>query len=243
MALWGLAGEGLSARVQRMRKLYHLPLCPFSRASRLALAEKRLDVTLVEEPVWEEREEFLALNPGGNVPVFVDENGAVIVTSLAIGEYLEDAYTQGDGYSLLIPGTPAERAEIRRLIAWFDGKFHDEVTANIVYEKVDKRLMKAGEPFMPYIREGLHNIRDHLGYIAQLAESRTWLGGRGFSLADIVASAHLSCIDYLGDVPWAGYEGAKEWYVRVKSRPAFRTLLTDRVAGMVPPGHYADLDF
>jgi glutathione S-transferase len=29
----------------------------------------------------------------------------------------------------------------------------------------------------------------------------------------------------------------------MKSRPSFRPLLTDRVSGVTPPAHYADLDF
>ena len=38
-------------------------------------------------------------------------------------------------------------------------------------------------------------------------------------------------------------EPAKDWYARVKSRPGFRPLLADRVSGVTPPTHYADLDF
>jgi glutathione S-transferase len=63
------------------------------------------------------------------------------------------------------------------------------------------------------------------------------------SLADVAAAAHLSCIDYIGDVPWEAYELAKNWYARIKSRPSFRSILADHIAGMPPPKHYADLDF
>ena len=54
---------------------------------------------------------------------------------------------------------------------------------------------------------------------------------------------HLSCLDYIGDVPWDNHEPAKEWYARIKSRPSFRPLLADHVPGATPPPHYADLDF
>ena len=50
-------------------------------------------------------------------------------------------------------------------------------------------------------------------------------------------------LDYLGDVPWDEDETAKDWYARVKSRPAFRALLSDRVPGITPANHYANLDF
>ncbi len=47
----------------------------------------------------------------------------------------------------------------------------------------------------------------------------------------------------LGDVPWDDYPRAKEWYVRIKSRPSFRPVLADHIPGLRPPTHYADLDF
>ena len=74
-------------------------------------------------------------------------------------------------------------------------------------------------------------------------ERRRWLAGDHFSVADITAAAHLSALDYLGEVPWEDYDAAKSWYALLKSRPSFRPLLADRVAGFIPSGTYADLDF
>ena len=79
--------------------------------------------------------------------------------------------------------------------------------------------------------------------IAWLTERRNWLAGDDFSLADIAAASHISCLDYLGDIPWADHPGAHDWYARVKSRPSFRPLLADHIPGLPPPKHYADLDF
>lgn len=222
-----------------MRILHHMPLSPFSRKIRLALKEKGLDFELRHEKVWERRPEFLALNPAGQVPVLEDEGGQVVVDSTAITEYLEEAYPE----RLLLGRNVRERAETRRLIAWFDQKFHAEVTLNLVFEKVTKRFFGLGNPDSAAIRMGKQFIGGHLDYIAELSERRRWLAGNDFGLADMAAAAHLSCIDYLGDVPWDEHPRAKDWYVRVKSRPSFRPLLGDHVAGMPPPPHYADLDF
>ncbi|MDD3444880.1 MAG: glutathione S-transferase family protein [Zavarzinia sp.] len=222
-----------------MRILHHMPLSPFSRKVRLALKEKGLDFELRHEKVWERRPEFLALNPAGQVPVLEDEGGQVVVDSTAITEYLEEAYPE----RLLLGRNVRERAETRRLIAWFDQKFHAEVTLNLVFEKVTKRFFGLGNPDSAAIRMGKQFIGGHLDYIAELSERRRWLAGNDFGLADMAAAAHLSCIDYLGDVPWDEHPRAKDWYVRVKSRPSFRPLLGDHVAGMPPPPHYADLDF
>lgn len=221
-----------------MRRLYHLPLSPQSRKVRIVLAEKKLDVELKAERVWERRPEFLALNPAGEVPVLV-EDGAVIADSGAICEYLEEMHPE----PALIGRDALTRAETRRLVAWFEGKFADEVTANLLGEKLLKRFLGLGEPSSDAIRAGTENIHYHLEYIAYLMDRRKWLAGDEFSLADIAAAAHLSAADYLGDVPWDAHEDAKDWYARVKSRPSFRPLLADHIPGLAPPKHYADLDF
>ncbi|WP_135466772.1 FtsZ-binding protein FzlA [Crenalkalicoccus roseus] len=222
-----------------MRILYHLPLSPFSRKVRLALAEKRIPYELRIEQVWERRPEFLELNPAGTVPVLVEENGLAISDSYAICEYLEEAYPDID----LLGRTLAERAEVRRLVAWFDGKFGQEVTANLLYEKQMKRLLGRGNPDASAIRAGYANLRPHLDYLGWLAETRAWLAGPRVSLADFAAAAHLSALDYIGDVDWSLSDPAKEWYARMKSRPCFRALLAERVSGLTPPPHYADPDF
>lgn len=222
-----------------MRVLYHVPLSPYSRKVRVALKEKGLPFDLRLENVWERRVEFLAMNPAGKVPVLVEADGTVIADSVAITEYLQEVQPQPD----LLGATPAQRAETRRLVAWFDGKMHEEATVNLVGEKVMRRFLGRGEPDSATVRAGLANIRTHLDYIAYLVERRAWLAGDKFSLADIAAAAQFSCIDYIGDVPWAHREAARDWYARVKSRPSFRPILDDRVPGLKPAGHYDDLDF
>ena len=222
-----------------MRTLYHLWLSPFCRKVRIVLAEKKLEVEMQVEPVWEHRQQFLALNPAGKVPVLVEPEGAVLSDSMAITEFLEEVYPEPP----MIGGTPGERAEIRRLVAWFDHKFNAEVTANLVGEKIMNRFLGLGEPDSRAIRAGHANIRTHLEYIAFLIQRRNWLAGNRMTLADIAAAAHLSCVDYLGDVPWEKHEDAKNWYARVKSRPSFRSVLADHIPGLAPPKAYANLDF
>ncbi|AVM76320.1 glutathione S-transferase family protein [Magnetospirillum gryphiswaldense] len=223
-----------------MRTLYHYPLCPFSRKVRIVLAEKKLEFDERIEKAWERRDEFLELSPGGDLPVLVEQNGTIFGDATAICEYLDETHRD----SPLLPAEPEARAEVRRLVGWFDRKFHDEVTRNLVDEKVTKRLTTVkGAPDSRAIRAGFAHIHQHLEYIAWLTERRTWLAGGYFTLADAAAAAQISCIDYIGDVPWDRHPGAKEWYAMVKSRPSFRLLLADHVPGVPPPKHYADLDF
>ena len=203
------------------------------------MAEKRIPFELRLERVWERREEFLEMNPACTVPVLREENGLAVADSYAICEYLEEAYPDTG----LFGRTLAERAEVRRLVAWFDGKFAAEVTTHLLYEKQLKRLLGRGNPDASAIRVGYANMRPHLEYLGWLAETRPWLAGSRISLADFAAAGHLSALDYIGDVDWSQNEAAKQWYARMKSRPSFRSLLAERVSGLEPPPHYADLDF
>jgi glutathione S-transferase len=222
-----------------MRVLYHQCLAPAARKVRVVLAEKNLEFTLKAEKYWERREEFLALNPAGEVPVLIEPDGTVLADAGAIVEYLDEVYRE----KMLIGINPVDRAEVRRLTGWFDTKMQLEVTENLLGEKLLKRFVGGGQPNSLAIRVGHANLPHHLDYIGYLVERRRWLAGDHFSIADITAAAQLSSLDYLGDVPWDAHEPAKEWYARIKSRPSFRPILADHLPGLPPPRHYRDLDF
>ena len=228
-----------------MATLYHIPLDPFSRRVRLMLAEFSATADLIEEKPWAISDELLALNPAGLVPVLVDDDGTSVCGIEAVSEYLEE--TRGNDGRTLLGQTPPERAETRRLIAWFDGLFHGEVGQPLLVEKLIRRFVPreegGGPPDMGRVRAGLARVRPHMDYISALVDERNWLAGEQMTSADLAAAAHLSTLDYLGDVPWAEFPAAKAWYQRIKSRPSFRPLLADRVRGMAPPDAYADLDF
>lgn len=218
--------------------LYHSPLLPSCRKVRLMLKEKHLTFTLHQEDFWRRRVEFFAINPAGEVPVLAGDRYTICGT-YAICEYLDERYPEIQFFG----AAAAERAEVRRLIEWFDVKFEREVTALILFEKVYKRLLGYGEPSSEAIRAGKKNLPAHLEYIEHLLLQRNWLAGEYITLADITAASHLSSLDYLSEVDWDDYPQVKEWYALIKSRPAFRDLLEDRVLGFTPPAHYTDLDF
>ncbi len=221
-----------------MNRLFHFPLSPFCRKVRLVLAEKKVEVELLEERYWERGQEFLRRNPAGKVPV-MRMNGRVMSESQAICEYLEEVQPDPP----LLPRKPEDRYEARRLVGWFDDKFHAEVTSKLLYERVNKKIMGLGYPDSANVKAGAKAIKYHLDYMGWLLEQRRWLAGDGMTIADFAAAAHLSCLDYISDVDWNRNEGVKDWYAKIKSRPAFRAILADQVPGFPPPAHYADLDF
>jgi glutathione S-transferase len=230
-----------------MLTLFHQPLCPHSRFVRLALGEYGLDARLVEERVWDRRREFLVLNPAGTTPVLVEEGALVVPDAHVIAEYLDETRGADLAEHRLLPHEVETRIEVRRLTSWFNVKFFAEVSGPLVTERVFKRLMTLGQgggaPDTDTIRAALANIRYHLAYVGWLTRTRDWLAGPRLSYADLAAAAHLSSVDYLGDVPWSEDDAAKAWYARVKSRPSFRPLLSEAHAGIPPSKTYADLDF
>ena len=230
-----------------MPVLHHHPLSAASRYVRLVFAEYGEEPALIEEQPWRRSERLLALNPAGTLPVLEDDNQIVVSGGDVIAEYLFETRGQRVGEEVLMPANASDRAETRRLVSWFTTRLDSEVTAYLIHEKVIKRLIPLGEgggsPDSAAIRAARANIRYHLNYIGYLADRRNWLAGRALSLADFAAAAELSCIDYLGEVPWEEDEKAKAWYARIKSRPSFRPLLADIVRGAPPARDYANLDF
>jgi glutathione S-transferase len=223
-----------------MWQLYQYPLCPFSRKVRFALAEKAVPHELVRELPWDRRDEFIDLNPAGQTPVLVAPNGgATLIDSSAICEYFEETVER----TPLLGSGPIDRAETRRLVAWFDQKFYAEVGVLLLQERMYKRLVQRASPDANLLRQAGRNVETHLDYIEYLLDHRRWLGGSTFSLADIAAAAHLSVADYLNGVDWTGHGEAKQWYSAIKSRPTFRPMLSEKMEGLAPPPHYDKLDF
>jgi glutathione S-transferase len=224
--------------VRAATRLYHVPLSPFCRKVRLTLAEKKIEVELIEERYWEQSQSFLLRNPAAKVPV-IKFDGRTMSESQAICEYIDETNPTPP----LMPKAAFERYETRRLCAWFDDKFHNEVTSKLLYERVNKKIMGQGYPDSKNVKSGAQRIKYHLDYMTWLLDQRRWISGDVMTLADFTAAAHLSCLDYISDVDWTRWPVVKDWYAKIKSRPAFRPLLADQVPGFPPPQHYTDLDF
>lgn len=222
--------------------LYHFPFDPGSRTARLALGEARVEFAETVVRPWEDGCPVATLNPSGMPPVLqVVEAGRALTLCepAAILGWLEDRSKE----PFLMPADAAERAETRRLTAWFDRRFNDEVNAVLLHERMEKPLLRLGPPEARALRAGREALKAHLTMLEGLLATRDALTGRRITRADMVAAAHLSVLDYFGEVAWAAYPALKTWYMKLKSRPCFRPLLADRFPGVQPAAWYHDLDF
>jgi glutathione S-transferase len=213
-----------------MRRLVQLLLSPPSRFARLLVAEKRLscDCSAPEDL-------------SGHLPVFIELDGGRHQGLWAIVDHLEGSYPERP----LTPEDDAARAESLRLLDWAMGPLLENVTKRIVYERASQRYTGATAqraPDMQIVRAGREALRATLADLGASAERNGCLAARDCSLGDLAVAAHLSAIDYFGEVPWSEFPAAAEWYMRIKSRPSFRTLLGDRIPGQPPVSNYADLD-
>jgi glutathione S-transferase len=221
--------------------LHHFAFDPASRAARLALGEAR--VAFEENAVrpWESDCVVATLNPSGMPPVFVTQERERPLTLCELPAILGWIEDQSPG--ALLPTDPVERAEARRLVHAFARRFNDEVDAVLLHERLEKPLLRLGPPEARALREGRENLKAHLALLEGLLARRDCLAGRRLSQADLVAAAHLSVLDFFGEVSWSNWPVLKTWYMRLKSRPSFRPLLSDRLAGLQAAPHYTDLDF
>jgi glutathione S-transferase len=230
-----------------MLTLFHHPLFPACRFVRLSFGEYGEELALIEEKPWLRRKEFLTLNPAATLPVLLAESDEPIVGATVIAEYVDETRGVLKRDKRLFVEDPLARAEIRRLVDWYLVKTEADVARHLVRERVLKPVMASehggGAPDSGAIRAARANVRQHMKYTNWLAGTRNWLAGTRLTYADMAAAAALSVLDYLGEISWSDYPAAKDWYSRMKSRPSFRPLLADRVRGLSPVSHYADLDF
>lgn len=222
-----------------MRELYYYPLCPFCRKVRIYLKECMLDCNNIIQIPNCKAELTYAVESSYEIPIFIDLDETIISGSNAIISYLEERNTG----KKLGGSTTQQKAEIRRLSEIFDTIFYADVVKNIVFEKIMKKFFERSAPDSSAIRKGFSNIKKYLDYISWLTDRRNWIAGDEFSLADTSAVAQISTIDYLGAIEWNQFEGAKDWYIRAKSRPCMREILTDRISGISPSANYSLLDW
>jgi len=221
-----------------MFTLYHYHLCPSSRFVRLLLNEYRIEYVTQLENYWKPQDEFLLINPAGHLPVLVDSTNFPIIGSNACMEYIKDLDLKPNIFS----SDYRNKAEIYRLYHWFDTLFKKEVLDPIIYEKVFSRVVENIIPNSENIRNAMQNLSFHIKYFEYLLKDKDFLITETISSCDLLAAANFSVLDYLGLLDLCDSLIFKEWYLKIKSRPSFKSLLKDHIVGLNPHENYKYLD-
>jgi glutathione S-transferase len=224
-----------------MYKLFHFPLCPFSRKVRFLLSYFNIPSVLVEEKFWERREGFLRLSPIGTVPLMVKKNGLIMPHSGLISDYILKNYAKKGE---LMPTEESESMKVKSVAIWFDEKFFNEVSRILLYEKVIHVLKQDEMPDVNALSASRYNLQIHLEFMEFMLSNHQFLAGEFFTLADVVGACHISVLDYLAEIKWNTTSPLiKEWYGIVKSKLAFKEILSDKIPNIKPSITYETLDF
>ncbi|HLI21379.1 MAG TPA: glutathione S-transferase family protein [Stellaceae bacterium] len=228
-----------------MLTLYHNDMSVCAQKVRLCLAEKGLPYEAKHLNLRagdQQQPDYLKLNPKGVVPTLVDDD-TVVVESIVINEYLDDAFPKRP----LKPNDPAGRAKMRWWTKQIDDSifgatgtvsmsiaFHHQYTPEVLDELIRQRGPAYRARFA-LLQQGVNNpnfpdaIKRLYKMVADMnaaLERGPWLCGEMFTLADIAYAPYLTRLDHLKFLGFLDkHKRAADWYERMKARASYRTAL------------------
>ena len=206
-------------------KLYDYPQAPSPRKVRLFVAEKGLQIPteIVDlRARAQQREDFLAVNPGATVPVLELDDGTRLTESLAICDYLDALFPERN----LMGATPRERALV---LMWNDIQTFEGYLA--IQEVLrNEHPAFAGRPLpglasyeqIPALAErGRKRADAFFDRLDAHLQSRQFIASDRFTYADIVGYVYTGFAQRtLGAPPAANRPGLARWHDAVAARPA-----------------------
>jgi glutathione S-transferase len=237
-------------------ELYHHGSSACAAKVRFALAEKRLSWTSRYVDILKGEQftpEFLAINPKAVVPALVHD-GAVIVESTVICEYVEEVFPQHPIY----PSTPLERAHVRVWTKAVDEELHPACSAITYVVSHRHTILRTGagsfEDFLArganegtaartlkwqWIQQGLDapgaadKIRLYDAYLHKMERALAgsdWLVGERLTMADVAMAPYVNRLAALAmEQLWerGRLPRVEGWFERVRARPSFRPAFVD----------------
>jgi glutathione S-transferase len=161
---------------------------PYVRKVRIVMAEKKLDYQFELEDVWG-RDNILAANPLGKVPVLVLEGGEAVFDSRVIVDYLDTR----SPVSRLIPESSRERTEVRTWEALADGMTDAAILARLENTWPGR---SAEQRSQAWIERQMKKIDTSLAAISKGVGDKPWCSGIHISLADIAVGCALGYLDF-----------------------------------------------
>lgn len=199
-------------------KLIGSQTSPYVRKVRVVLAEKKLDYRIELLDVWADRTTIATVNPLGKVPCLVLDDGAALVDSRVIVEYLDTLSPVGK----LIPGVGRERAEVRTWEAIADGVLDAAVLVrmeNVFAGRTPEQRSQAWiDRQWGKVWAGLAAMSDGLG------KQQYFVGtGIHLSLADVAVGCALAWLAFrFPELDWhSKYPNLAQLLERLEARPSF----------------------
>ncbi|MDR3290025.1 MAG: glutathione S-transferase family protein [Rickettsiales bacterium] len=208
--------------------LYHYPLCPISRRIRFLLEHLSLEHELIEIKPWDLNE---CLPVGYSAPTLYDKNKDV---SICDGYVISDFLVSKKFYG-------KNEFEAKRLIMLFDKEFFNDVFKTMFIEKIEK-IFTNEKQSLEKIKKAQEILNYYLNYVEEILQKNDNVSSSEFTLADLTIATYLSVLDYLGEISWKKYHKMKNWYLIIKSKPAFNSILKDKIIGINPSKNYSKID-
>jgi len=239
-------------------KLYNAPQSTCSQRVRFVFNAKQLPFEEVKLNLLEGdqlKPDYLKLNPNGVVPT-LDHDGAIIVDSLVIAEYLDEVAPENS----FTPDGPLRRARMRALMHFIDEMPAAAVrvpTFNLAFlpsfQKMSREAFVEMAESKPLRREFMltmgqtgfpkHEMDAALARLRRTYERMDaeiersggpWLLGKQITLADVAVMPSLVRIHDLGMPDWQDLPRVATWFDNIRAHPAFKptyyhgSLLSER---------------
>ena len=205
-------------------RLFDFERAPNPRRVRIFMAEKQVGVPRVNVNLFRREQlspEFLAINPGGTVPVLELDDGTFLSECLAICRYLEAMHPE----PVLFGATPREQALTLMWANIVDNEGLSavaEVLRNLSPGFRDHALAGplACAQIPALVERGRRRTERFFDRIEQQLQHQPWLAGGHYSYADISLLVTTDFAGWVDIVPMQSRPALRRWYERVASRPA-----------------------
>ncbi|SFC43387.1 glutathione S-transferase [Polaromonas sp. OV174] len=158
--------------------------------------------------------EFLLLNPNGRIPV-IDDEGVLVWESMACTLYLAERFKSSNMPSLAAENH-AEQAEILRWSFWAMTECEKDALAFLMHRvlmPVERRKSQLAD-------EAQRRLAGPLSVLEQHLQSRSYLAGERFTVADICVASVLAWVEGASEL-MTQCPRVAEWLQRCLARPAF----------------------
>jgi glutathione S-transferase len=191
---------------------------PYVRKVRIVFSEKKIELPLVLENVWEKDTQIMQSNPLGKVPCLIMDDGGAMFDSRVIVEYADTL----SPVNKLIPPSGKERAAVKTWEALADGVLDASILA-----RLEKTWRPSNEQSQAWYDRQLDKVETSLQAMSNGLGDQDWCYGQKFSLADIAVGCALGYLVFrFPELKWQKeFKNLHQLYLKLMERPAFKESL------------------